>query len=90
MGAVMPGEHNEAETQRLLGSLSADIRNIKDDMTDMKRDIKTISTDVEDLKEDKWHARGAVWLGRAILIGITSGGTLLISKAGVILAALAR
>ncbi len=86
----MPGEHNEAETQRLLGSLSADIRNIKDDMSDMKRDITIISADVEDLKEDKWQAKGAVWLGRSLLVGAASGATLLISKAGVILAALAK
>lgn len=80
----------EASTDRLLGELSADIRNIRNDIAEIDGRLKSIASDVEDLKEDKWQAKGAVWLGRSLLVGAASGATLLISKAGVILAALAR
>jgi hypothetical protein len=86
----MPGEHVEKSADRLLGELSADIRNIKNDVAKIDSRLTTIASDVEDLKEDKWAAKGAVWLGRVILVGAASGGTLLVSKAGAILAVLAK
>ena len=65
-----------SSTDRLIGELLAEVKNINRRLDEMEESIQSLS-------KDRWTARG-------ILIAVGSVGTILVSKAGVILAALAR
>lgn len=73
-----------------LDEISSAIGGMRSDIQHLTRKVDAMETTVGTLMSERNSRRGAIWMGRIVFGSLVSGGTVIATKAGIILAAIAR